>query len=81
MFWGTQSEIAAVVREVPAGQIRLPDEPFRKKRGTGPEAESVRALADGIRAHETAARSKKGRRIRFMSDHSTFQTKFYKNSE
>ena len=53
MFWGTQSEIAAVVREVPAGEIRLPDEPFRKKRGTGPEAESIRALADGIRARGT----------------------------
>ena len=51
MFWGSLNEISRVVREVPIGEIEVPE--GRPRRGCAdPQAEeALRALAESIRRH------------------------------
>jgi ParB family chromosome partitioning protein len=51
MFWGSLNEISRVVREVPIGEIEVPEGRVRRREGDLAAEEALRALAESIRRH------------------------------
>ena len=51
MFWGSLNEISRVVREVPIGEIEIPEGRIRRREGDLQAEEALRSLAESIRRH------------------------------